>query len=123
MGLELRPLFLFRWLRGQETQRAWFDLALDSIGLELGAFAQQPAGAEFASQVGLDVGLGVELPILERATGPWIGIRSAVRWSEASLGSGVVHDADDRQALVVVTLAWHQIFSAHVVDVGDRAPR
>jgi hypothetical protein len=123
MGLELRPLFLFRWLQGHETRCAWFDLALDSIGLELGAVVQQPAGAEFASQLGLDVGLGIELPILERATGPWIGIRSALRWGEATLGSGVVRDADDRQVVVVVTLAWHQILTAHVVDWGDRAPR
>jgi hypothetical protein len=123
MGVELRPLFLFRWLQGHETRRAWLDLALDSIGLELGALVQQPAGAESASQLGLDVGLGIELPILERATGPWIGVRGALRWGEASLGSGVVRDADDRQVVVVVTLAWHQILTAHLVDWGDRAPR
>src|SRR5271165_4307241 len=40
-GLELRPLFLLRWLRGNETQRARLDLALDSIGLEMGATFHQ----------------------------------------------------------------------------------
>jgi hypothetical protein len=122
-GLELRPLFLFRWLKGHETQMPWFDLAVDSIGLELGAIFEQPTGAPFASQRGLEVGLGVELPIVENATGPWIGVRGALRWSESALASAVVDNADDRQAILAVTLAWHQIVGTHVVDIGDRAPR
>src|SRR5580700_3231312 len=36
-GVEARPLFLFRWLRGREGGSAWLDLAIDSLGLELGA--------------------------------------------------------------------------------------
>jgi hypothetical protein len=114
-GLELRPLFLYRWLRGHETRRVWFDLALDSFGLDLGAMFEQPAGSGFASRRGLEVGVGIELPILGRASGPWFEIRGAVRWSDAALGSGI-EGADDLQAVLAVTLAWHQIFSAHVVD-------
>jgi hypothetical protein len=121
-GLELRPLFLFRWLKGHETQGARFDLALDSIGIDLGAMFEQPAGATFASRTGFELGLGLELPILARATGPWIGVRGALRWSDVALGSGV-EGPDDRQAVLAITLAWHQTLSTHVVDVGDRAPR
>jgi len=120
-GIELRPLFLLRWLRGSETQRARLDLALDSIGIEIGATFGQPVGTSFATQRGLEVGLGFELPVLERASGPWIGIRGALRWSDSALGSGVVSGPDDRQAILAITVAWHQIVSAHVVDVGDRA--
>ncbi len=112
-GLELRPLFLYRWLRGHETRSAWFDLALDSIGLDLGAMFEQPAGSGFASRRGLEVGLGLELPLLARASGPWLEFRGAFRWSDAALGSGV-EGADDMQAVLAVTLAWHQIFSAHL---------
>jgi hypothetical protein len=120
MGLEVRPLFLVRWLRGHEFEQARADLTLDSIGFELGAFLQQPAGAGFASSRGMEVGVGIELPILERATGPWIGLRGTLRWSDATLASGFVEGADGRQATLTLTLAWHQILSTHIVDVGDR---
>ena len=76
---------------------------------------EQPAGSGFASRRGLEVGVGIELPILGRASGPWFEIRGAVRWSDAALGSGI-EGADDLQTVLAVTLAWHQIFSAHVVD-------
>jgi len=120
-GLEVRPLFLFRWLKGFETSRARFDLAVDSMGLELGAVFSQPAGAAFASVAGLQAGAGVELPMLPSATGPWIELHGGVRWSDDALGSGEVHGPVDRSAYLVVTLAWHQVFTVHVVDVGDRA--
>src|ERR1019366_6992085 len=61
-GLELRPLFLFRWLTGRETQRARVDLVVDSLGLELGAVFTQPAGTSFASQAGMQAALGLEVP-------------------------------------------------------------
>lgn len=125
-GFELRPLFLFRWLQGRESRRARLDLALDSIGLELGATVEQPSGGTFASRAGLEVGLGVELPIFETASGPWIAVRGALRWSEARLGgqgSDATQGANDRDAVLAITLGWHQILSAHLVDAGDRAPR
>ena len=121
LGLELRPLFLFRWLEGHETGRARFDLAVDSIGFEMSAVWQQPSGAGFGSQRGFEAALAVEVPVLERASGPWIGLRGGLRWSERALGSGAVVGADDWQAIVAFTLAWHQVLAVHVVDWGDRA--
>jgi hypothetical protein len=122
-GFEMRPLFLFRWLQGHELRRARLDLALDSIGLELGALLEQPRDRGFASRAGFEVGLGVELPILERVNGPWIAVRAALRWSEVALGPGILQGANDRDAVLAITLGWHQILAAHVVDSGDRAPR
>ena len=122
-GAELRPLFLYRWLQGREERVPRLDLAIDSFGLELGAVFAQPAGAGFASLGGVQVGLGLELPIWPRSTGPWIGLHGGVRWSDALLASGAVHDADDRSVFLAVTLAWHQVVLAHLVDEGDRAPR
>lgn len=122
-GIELRPLFFFRWLQGHETGRAHLDLTLDSIGLELGAFFSQPQGRGFGAQSGLQAGLGLEVPLFADPTGPWIGLHGGVRWSDDALASGVVRSADDRAAYLAVTLAWHQLLSAHLVDPGDRRPR
>jgi hypothetical protein len=122
-GLELRPLFFYRWLRGKETRRATFDLVLDSLGLELGAAFAQPAGEGFASSAGVQVGLGVELPLTGQASGPWIGVHGGVRWSDAALASGEAPTADERSGFLSITLAWHQVVLAHVVDPGDRPPR
>jgi hypothetical protein len=123
LGSELRPLFLARWLQGYESHRARLDLALDSLGLELAAvFAQRPGGL-FGSELGLQAGLGIEVPLLEQPSGPWIGLHGGVRWSDAALASGVVRGAVDRAGFLAVTLAWHELVVAHLVDVGDEAPR
>jgi hypothetical protein len=122
-GLEVRPLFLFRWLQGHETQHAWLDLAIDSFGIELGVVGQQPAGTAFASQAAAQFGLAFEVPVIGKGTGPWLGVHGGIRWSEAALASGDARTTDDRAAYLTITLAWHQVVVAHVVDVGDEAPR
>jgi hypothetical protein len=121
-GLEVRPLFLLRWLKGLETSRARADLALDSIGLQLGAAFTQPSVASFGSIPGLEVAVGIELPILASATGPWLRLEGGLRWGDNALASGQVRGPDDRSAYLTVTLAWHQAIVAHAVDIGDRAP-
>jgi hypothetical protein len=122
-GTEIRPLFLGRWLTGYELARGRWDLLIDSFGLELGAAFYQPASASFGSSPALQAGIGLEVPLLSDATGPWIGLHGGARWSEATLGGADASTADDRAAFLAVTLAWHQVFVAHVVDEGDRAPR
>ena len=121
-GFELRPLFLFRWLKGLEGARAHWDLTVDSIGLELGAMFEQPAEAGLASRNGVELGLGFEVPIFERPSGPFVGVRGSLRWSSEALGS-TIQGAADRQAVLSLTLAWHQTLSGHLVDFDDRAPR
>ena len=96
---------------------------LDSLGLDLGATFSQPARAGFASRSGLEVGLGVEIPILATASGPWIDVHGGLRWSEEALAIGTVRGADDRYGYLAVTLSWHQFATIHGVDGGDRAPR
>jgi hypothetical protein len=123
LGGELRPLFLARWLQGFESRRARLDLALDSLGLELAAVLAQRPGGPFGSELGFQAGLGIEVPLLEQPSGPWIGLHGGVRWSDAALASGVVHGAVDRAGFLAVTLAWHELVVAHLVDVGDEAPR
>lgn len=119
-GVELRPLFLARWLTGRELGLARLDLALDSLGFELGAAFLQPAGASFGGKPGLQAGIGLELPVLPSATGPMIALHGGVRWSDAALEGAPLHGPSDRALYLNVALAWQQIFGAHVVDLGDR---
>jgi hypothetical protein len=121
-GLELRPLFLFRWLRGHETQRARLDLLVDSFGLELGMTWPSAPGDGFTSHPGVEAGLGLEMPITADATGVWVALHGGLRWSDDAQATGPVR-SDDREAYLAVTLAWHQVVATHLVDVGDEAPR
>jgi hypothetical protein len=121
-GLELRPLFLFRWLKGHETERARLDLLVDSFGLELGMIWPAMPGDGFASHPGVQAGVGLEMPIMPDATGLWLALHGGLRWSDGALASGPVRP-DDREAFLAVTLAWHQVVSTHLVDLGDEAPR
>jgi hypothetical protein len=122
-GLELRPLFLGRWLTGRELGIARLDLALDSLGFELGGFLAQPQGATFGQRPGLQAGLAIELPILPRASGPWVGFHGGIRFSDVALSGGPTSDPADRALFLSITLAWHQTVGAHAVDPLDRAPR
>jgi hypothetical protein len=122
-GFEIRPLFLARWLQGLETGSARVDLAIDSLGIEIGGLLYQPAGGSLGSRSGLELGLGVELPVLTTATGPWIGIHGGVRWSEAALAGDLVQGPDDRSFYIALTVAWHQVVGAHLIDMGDGLPK
>lgn len=122
-GFELRPVFLYRWLEGLEASRARFDLTIDSIGLEVGATVAEPAGGSALDTAGLQVGIGVEVPIETSATGLWVGLHGGLRWSADALTYGSVMTPTDRALFLAITLAWHQQVAAHVVDAGDRAPR
>jgi hypothetical protein len=122
-GFELRPLFLARWLSGREWSLARLDLFFDSLGLELGAFLEQPVGGPFTNRPGLQASLGLEVPILPSASGPWIGLHGGVRWSDAAVEGANVTDAADRSLFLMLTVAYHGIFAAHLVDVSDVAPQ
>jgi hypothetical protein len=122
-GLELRPLFLYRWLQGKEMQRERVDLLIDSFGLEMGLAWAQPEDGSFPTHPGFEAGLGLEMPITLGATGLWLALHGGLRWSAAAMSSGVVDTSNDRQAYLTITVAWHQVVVSHLVDVGDTAPR
>jgi hypothetical protein len=119
-GLEVRPLFLARWGTGHELGIPRLDLALDSLGLELGAVFSQPAGARFGARAGLEAGLGLELPILPRASGPLVGLHAGARWSEAALAGGPLDGAADRALYVSVLVGWQALFGSPIIDFDDR---
>ena len=62
------------------------------------------------------------MPLFLDATGLWLAFHGGLRWSDEALASGVVATTEQREAYLSVTLAWHQVVAAHIVDVGDRAP-
>lgn len=121
-GLELRPLFLGKWFTGRYSGNPYLDLMIDSIGLELGAVFLQPNGARFGAKPGLQAGLAFEIPVFPAATGPFIAIHGGARWSDAALAGGPLAGPADRALYLNVVFAWQQVFGAHVVDMGDRAP-
>jgi hypothetical protein len=123
LGFEIRPLFMARWLTGHELGAARADLMIDSLALELGGFLAQPEGGTLGDQPGLQAGLGLEIPVFPRASGPWIGLHGGVRWSEAVLGGAAITGPDDRALFGTITIEWHQLVGAHVVDLRDTAPR
>lgn len=122
-GVELRPLFLVRWLQGLETGNAYVDLTIDSLGFELGAVFEEPVGRPFGSRAGLQAGVGLQLPMLPHATGPVIGVHGGARWSDAALAGRAIERPSDRALYLLVTIAWQQAFKAHIVDLGDRDSR
>lgn len=120
-GLELRPLFLVKWLRGVETANPWVDLTLDSLGLELGSlfFLQ----SETRSHPGLQASLGFQVPVRPSASGPLVGFHFGGRWSEASLAGTGADNAADTSAFFLLTVGFQQVFGSPIVELGDRAPR
>jgi hypothetical protein len=79
LGLTLEPLFLLRFSRDAEWGRPFWDLALDSLSLSLGAQLSEPAGGSLGDLSGFSVGLGVGAPLLARAPGPWARLRGTLQ--------------------------------------------
>jgi hypothetical protein len=107
---------------GRELGLRWADLVIDSFGLEVGAFLDQPAGLSFASVTGLQAGLGLELPLLGRPSGPWIDVHAGVRVDDGAPTGGPVGERAVSRAFLSLTVAYHQLYKAHLVDFNDRAP-
>jgi len=123
-GVRLSPLFLGRYAKDLEHGGPWLDLLVDSVGFELGAFWSAPkSDARWMSSPGLELGVVASLPILPRATGLFIDLRAALRFRPEDLAGSTNVSLIDRGALLSLTLGWHQLVRAHIVDVGDTLPR
>jgi hypothetical protein len=118
MGIELRPIFLSRWLTDSEIGIPHLDLILDSFALELGAAILQPKMGDFGDRIALQAGIGIEIPILPHANGPWIGLHGGARISDKGL-SREIQTPLEQSGFLTITLAWHQVVKSGVVDVGD----
>jgi len=124
-GVELWPLFLGRFAEDLERGPALLDLFVDSLSLSLGFFQAWLAGAQCPNPSGvtcteldMEAGLSVELPLLPSSTGPFIALHGALTWP---LGEARSHrEMGGRLALC---LGYRQLLDAHLVDAADRLPR
>jgi hypothetical protein len=118
-AIEIRPLFPIRFLKNMESDQRFFELVVDSIGLELGTVWTMREGNS-TRRPGLLAGLGVEVPLAAAATGPWLRLATSVRWSAERLdGVSAADDPGGRAVVFSLGLAWHQVFGGRAVDAGD----
>jgi hypothetical protein len=122
-GVELRPLFLARFARDLERGPAHLDLLLDSLAIDVGAFWWAPPGGSLVRLPGLEVGLGLDVPILPRASGPHLGAMAAMRVSHHGVGAAVGEDLDLAASSLLLTFSWHAVIDAGIVDAGDALAR
>jgi hypothetical protein len=118
-GLELRPVFLARFLQGSELGRPRLDLLIDSIAIEVGGFVAQPANGNFGDGYGLSVAFALELPLLPHIGGPFIALRAGLRWSHEALSAAESSTVDVRAFVFTIAFGWQATFRTHVIDVGD----
>lgn len=114
-GVELRPLFLARWVTGHELGEPRLDLFIDSLALELGAAFVQPDGARFRSA--LQAGLGLELPLFDRVEGLFVGLHTGARWSDAALAGNAGGGPADRAFYASLSLGWYELFASPLDEV------
>lgn len=78
VGAELRPLFLPRWALDLEFGCPTLDLTLDSLALGAGLFVARRAQPN-ESKAGLELSLGLSVPLFFKAEGLWLEARGFLR--------------------------------------------
>ncbi|MGK4005536.1 hypothetical protein WMF31_23120 [Sorangium sp. So ce1036] len=119
-GVFIQPLFLARYASDLERGAPWLNLLVDSFALGVGSFWEASPGGGLAPEPGLELSASLDLPLLGDATGPFLGLRGALRWRGPEL-AGIESAQEEQRALVSVTLSWHHVVWAHLVDAGDRS--
>lgn len=99
LGVDVRPLFLPRFALDREHGPALFDLALDSLSLSGGAYFVAPHAGSFGDDRGFEVGLGLGVPLLAEAEGPWLSLRAERRFA----------DEGQNAWLFSLELGWHEL--------------
>jgi hypothetical protein len=103
LGIDLRPLFLPRFALDAEHGPALLDLTLDSLSLNAGAYFAQPVAAGFGDERGFDLGLGVGVPLLSQAEGPWLEARAERRFADRGDGAWLFTVAASYHTLILST--------------------
>lgn len=119
-GLELRPLFLGRYALDLAQGPPHLDLFVDSFALIIGAAWEAPVGMAFEGNPGLELGASIEVPIMPSASGPFLGVLGLARFGAGEIAGSSNRDFLERGSTIVLTLAWHQVFDAGLVDIRDR---
>jgi len=103
VGVDLRPLFLPRFVEDYEQGPAFLDLTIDSVSLAVGGFWQVVPGGKFGAVRGVEASLGGGIPLFAQASGLWIRFRAFGRWQ-----TDVVEPAG-AQWMGLVLLAYQQV--------------
>lgn len=112
VGVELRPLFLPRLLKDWQGTSPRLNLWIDSFSIRMGtAFAHQ---GPYAQGPGFETGVGMGIPILPQAQGPWIGVSALWRWSQDAM-----HTGQNSDFVCTMTLGWQTILYSGLVDWKD----
>jgi hypothetical protein len=119
LGIAVRPLFIPRWGLDLEHGPALLDLTLDAITFDIGVLWPSNSVGRFDDSPGMEMALGTEVPLFGSATGLFLGARGALRWRGSELATGATQVAALAPALLL-TLSWHHIIDANIVDAGDR---
>ena len=77
-GVELRPLFIPRWALDLGLGCPLVDLTLDSLALGAGLFVAKRAEPD-ETRAGLELSLGLGVPLFAKAQGLWLEARGFVR--------------------------------------------
>ncbi len=118
MGIEVRPMFLPRFLTDSEQGPARLDLVVDSLAFRVGTIVGASPLYSW-THPGFEGAIAVGMPLSTEAAGPWLGTSLALQVSPNPPSS--VRDSSFGTALVfAVTVGWQALFAAHVVDLADR---
>jgi hypothetical protein len=84
IAVDVRPLFLARFLRGDETGNAFADLLIDSIGVDVGTTIRfYDSGAINGPDAGFLFGTGFDIPlVIEQAHGTFGFLRFEARYTQ-----------------------------------------
>ena len=124
-GVELRPLFLARFGSDLEQGPAYLDLLIDSLGIALGTYGVALPAQDCDEsglgcwRAGLELGAGLELPLLPHADGPFIALRCAWRWPTSSRNAEPTA-IDVPRGMLSLSLGYRLVVMSHLVDAGDR---
>lgn len=105
-GVDLRPLFLPRWSHNLSRGPALLDLTLDSLSLACGGFWEDRR--ESPNRHGLEVGLGVGIPLLGRPRGLWLEARGGLSWYDVVPFSAAAPSG-------TIFLSWHELLETPLV--------
>ncbi|MBM4358269.1 MAG: hypothetical protein FJ096_09175 [Deltaproteobacteria bacterium] len=117
-GVEVRPLFVARFLSDLERGPALLDLWLDSTGLDVGAHVTWLSPAVCAAGCrsdGLELAAHTALPLVARASSPFVGLRVGVRLALDS-SAPVVENAT--QGFVALSLGYQHVLRTGLVGLA-----
>ena len=109
LDMRLCPLFLSRWSQAMEVGPPLLDLALDSFMIGIGTFWDYDRDLRQLRR-GTSISTGLSLPLVARASGPWLSSSIALRFAE---GPGFSAPAEVMYGLA---FSWAWIIDSRLHD-------